>query len=149
MLASDAFGAARRSRLSQVARAMCRRPGARVAIAAWLLLASTADAAPSPSRPRLEVVRERGAEACATEAELARAVEERLGYAPFDDHAVEVLRVTMRPRGAELTAHIERVDAAGNVAGALDIASHGADCKELSASTAVAIAIALDPRPAE
>src|SRR5262249_1891690 len=49
-------------------------------------LASAAGAGAAPSRPaaRLEVVREPGAESCDGQAEVQRAVAERLGYDPFD-----------------------------------------------------------------
>ncbi|HVY45416.1 MAG TPA: hypothetical protein VHB21_06030 [Minicystis sp.] len=118
----------------------------RVAGALLIAMAPAAAASAGDARPkvRLELHRAPGAETCADEAETAHAVAERLGYDPFDGGARDVVRVVLAPRGRELVARIERLDGDGASAGAREIGSTARDCKELSASVALEIAIALD-----
>jgi hypothetical protein len=124
------------------------RPAVRQCAGALVVLmtaAATASADEARPKVRLEVHRAPAADACAGEVELAQAVAERLGYDPFDGGAGEVVRVSIAPRGGELVARIERLDAAGTGVGARELGSKAPDCNELSASVALAISIALDP----
>jgi hypothetical protein len=123
-------------------------PVARRGASAFLIATATsARASAVESRPkvRLEVHRAPAAESCAGQRDIEQAVAERLGYDPFDGAAHEVLRVELVPRGSDLVARIDRLDASGAGAGSRELTSSAPDCKELSASVALAISIALDP----
>jgi hypothetical protein len=95
----------------------------------------------------LQYEREVGAAACSPADELRAAVATRLGYDPFvAQSGLDTISVRLRPHGTGFEGTIEQLDPAGHARGApTRIAGRNRDCTELSATLAVAIAIAIDP----
>src|SRR5271170_1386767 len=110
---------------------------------ALALRASTASASPTA---RLVYSRAVGADSCPNEDALRRAVAARVGYDPFFAWANKTIVATMaadRPGG--FTARVGLVDEGGTEHGTRDLHTDG-DCSDLLGASALAIAIAIDPR---
>ncbi len=123
-------------RMSPLSRLSC--------VLAGVLLAHAAHAAP-PRHVKLDYERNAGAERCPDSSELSDAVAADLGYDPFQTEAGETLRVRIARAAGELTATIELLDAEGAVTGRRELSSPGKDCRELAATLALAVSIAIDP----
>ena len=101
---------------------------------------------------RLVYSRGVGADDCADEAALRRAVAERLGYDPFFPWAKLTLVASVRRASNLYYAHIEFLDAQGLVRGTRDFSGSHDGCGEVISAMALGISIALDtmdPRPPE
>jgi len=107
-----------------------------------LLASSSALAAPSA---RLVYVREPGAEVCADEAGLRRAVAARLGYDPFFPWAKVTVVTSVRKDAGAYRAEVTLVDEAGVSRGKREVTSQGDDCAPLVGALALTISLALDP----
>ncbi|MBI2392148.1 MAG: hypothetical protein HYV09_21340 [Deltaproteobacteria bacterium] len=113
-----------------------------VAAGAVASLASMGGAADRPGA-KLVYARKAGAAACPDETGFRALVAARLGYDPFRDDGERTVVVTFVREGGALRAKLELRDAAGKPAGARALS--GAECAELAGSTALAVAIAIDP----
>ncbi len=121
-----------------------RRGACVVFIALALGLASPAVSA-SRRTARLEHSRSAGAEACPDEQALRAAVAARLGYDPFTPDASMLIAVAVDSSADGLRATVRLVTEAGRTA-ERSIVSRSTDCRELAESTALAIALAIDPQ---
>lgn len=109
------------------------------------LLCATSVVEASPSA-RLVYGRTPEADECPDEAKLRQAVGARIGYDPFFPHAARTVVVTISRKDKRLTARIELVDDAAHTGGARELSTTEPGCEELFESTALAVAIAIDPR---
>ncbi|MGA9521448.1 MAG: hypothetical protein WBV82_08290, partial [Myxococcaceae bacterium] len=117
----------------------------RLGLIAWVVsLAGAASAAEPVTRTRLDYERTPAAASCPDELAMRRSVAERLGYDPFHEEGVRTLRARV-DRPSEWTVEIRLFDPEGALIGERQLSSPGSDCAELASSTALAIAIALDP----
>ena len=113
-------------------------------------ISSRADAA-DPAYFKLDFLVEESLDGCPDEAGLRANVAARLGYDPFDPKALDpkahrTLVTRMRKVGAGARSHIELRDEAGKLRGVRDL--DASTCADLTASTAFAIAVAIDPERA-
>lgn len=126
--------------------------GGRTVVASAIVigvLAGRAAAAPHIAA-RFVYDRGPGAESCPEAAEVRAAVVKRLGFDPFEDEAdVTMICRVERDGDGPLRADIQMVADGRQVAARRQLASASADCAELAAAVALAIAIAVDPRRAE
>jgi hypothetical protein len=104
-----------------------------------------AGSSPAPRTAELHYERSAGAESCPDAAGIERAVIQRLGYDPFTAGASRTIRAQMLADGRALRSRIQIEEAANARTGAREITSASGNCAELAASTALAIAIAIDP----
>lgn len=113
-------------------------------MAASFFAAPRAEAAQSA---KLVYVRSGDGAKCPDEDVLRRAVAARVGYDPFFGVADRTVVVGMRT-GANggLVARIEIVDSESKSLGDHEITSEASDCRALFQSTALAVAIAIDPQ---
>ncbi len=117
----------------------------RPAVLVWVLaLAGVASASQPVTRTRLDYARTPAAASCPDEGAMRRSVAERLGYDPFHDEGGRTLRARV-DRPSEWAVEIRLLDPEGVLIGERQLSSPGNDCAELASSTALAIAIALDP----
>ncbi len=127
----------------RVARPSCITTGVAVALAlSFTLTATTTLAAPTA---RLVYSRAPGAESCANEEALRRAVAARIGYDPFFPWATKTIvasMATLAPAG--FVASVNLVDESGIEHGARALHTSGS-CAELLDAAALAIALAIDP----
>ncbi len=107
-----------------------------------LLASQAALAAPSA---RLVYVREPGAERCADQEGLRRAVAARLGYDPFFPWARVTVVAHVQREADAYRAEVTLVDEAGVSRGKRDVTSKGDDCAPLVGALALTISLALDP----
>jgi len=109
------------------------------------LLATAPFAWAGADRPsaRLSFAKKSGAAVCPEESGFRALVAARLGYDPFREDAGRTVSVTFLREGGTLRARLEMKDGAGKVVGTRVLA--GAECGELANSTALAVAIAIDP----
>ena len=112
-------------------------------VAAVLLVAAPGVARATPSA-RLVYSRGHGAESCADEAALRRAVASRVGYDPFFPWAKRTVVAEISAAGARYFARVFLVDERGIEQGSRTLEVQG-DCSELLDTAALAIAIAIDP----
>lgn len=96
-----------------------------------------------PPPARLELVSE--VPACPDAAKLSDEVRSRLGYDPFQPDAGRRVDVRFDRADAGLRATVALYGADGGLSGSRRLTSPGTDCAELGASSALAIAIAVDP----
>jgi hypothetical protein len=117
-------------------------------IAAVSLLAA-APAVRGAARVRLAYERGPGAERCADGRAFTAAVAARLGYDPFvaapADAPAGAVSVHLGARRGALVARVALRDAAGALVGERTLRGEGGLCAELVATTALAVALALDP----
>jgi hypothetical protein len=114
-----------------------------VSLALLLVLASSpALAAPSA---RLVYVREPGAEGCADEEGLRRAVAARLGYDPFFPWAKVTVLALVRKEATGYRAEVSLVDEASVSRGRRALTHEGDSCAPLVGALALTISLALDP----
>lgn len=105
------------------------------ALVLWALVVNAA--------PRLEYTRE--VPSCPDAAGLQRLVAERLGAEPFDPNGSRVMKVTIVKTSDGMTSSVRLYDADGTVVGERVLSGKGEVCDELAASTALAMAVAVDP----
>jgi hypothetical protein len=110
--------------------------------AASVLVCSAASAAPTA---KLSYVRGEGAEACADEADLKKAVAARLGYDPFRVVADVSLSISVEKTNRRFRARIRLADSEGHERGARELTSKSDDCRDLTDTMALTVSIALDP----
>lgn len=123
-----------------------RRVASALVLAGVLAWSARVDASPTA---RLVYVRGDGAEACPDEETLKQAVAARLGYDPFRPLVQNTLFAEIhRRKEGGFVANIKLVDDAGIERGARRFEESGGDCTELSATMALSISIAIDPRSA-
>jgi hypothetical protein len=118
----------------------------RQAVAVTLTLGALAfavDAAATPTS-RLTYVRGPGAQGCPDEAELRRAVEERLGYDPFFPWATRTVVAQIEHKPGGFAAELKILDASGVSLGERALPTVSNDCTEIVRSLALAISIAID-----
>ena len=122
-------------------------PRVRTALAtlgAIALALGTATARAAPTA-RLVYSRAPGAESCADEEALRRAVAARIGYDPFFPWATKTVIAGMAPWApAGFVASVDLVDEHGMAHGARALRTEGS-CDELLDAVALTIAIAIDP----
>ncbi|MBK7857028.1 MAG: hypothetical protein IPJ65_00130 [Archangiaceae bacterium] len=94
---------------------------------------------------RLDSRREPGAESCPDEQQVRRAVTERLGSSPFGPDAKRTVTVRWRNQGGAYASELTVTDDQGAPVGSKKLTSSARDCSELAASTALALALILDP----
>ena len=117
-----------------------------VPFAAILLGAAIPTAARATASARLVYSRSSGADSCASETALRAAVAERVGYDPFFPGAKPVVVASMGRAGeAGFVARIRMIDEHGIEYGTREYRAED-DCSELLDATALAIAIAIDPK---
>ncbi|HUB06029.1 MAG TPA: hypothetical protein VMB50_03465 [Myxococcales bacterium] len=109
-------------------------------LAAALALALAADHPRVQLRYQLD-----GGARCLSAAQLGAEVEARLGYDPFAAGAPLVADVRIAPSGQGFEATLTLSDAQGHPRGRQRLSSPVADCRELEASLALALALAIDP----
>jgi hypothetical protein len=123
--------------------------------AALALSAATARAQPAESRQiALEYQVDPSLSGCPTEADLSRAIRERLGYDPFvvgaAASASQRVKAAIERGGAGATsstsARFEWLDRAGHSEGERRLGSEGDDCAELGRGLAFAIAVQIQLR---
>jgi hypothetical protein len=100
------------------------------------------------THPKLLYVRESGAEACPTAAELRELVSARLGYDPFDDAGDMSLLVRASRDEHGLVGTVELIDAMGQPRGQREIVTQGEGCAELAQALSLSMSIAIDPERA-
>jgi hypothetical protein len=110
-------------------------------LAAALLSVGNAVAAPTA---RLVYSRASGAESCADEVTLRRAVAARVGYDPFFPWAKRTVVAELTRQSRAFVATVSLVDEQGVAHGGRALRTSGA-CAELLDATALTIAIAIDP----
>ena len=101
--------------------------------------------AQTPRQVRFEYTRLQGGSACPDSATIQAGVSARLGYEPFDDHAGDVVRVTIQSSGHGLEARIEMTDDKGGPKAERRLVSRERDCAELASAVELAVSIAIDP----
>ncbi len=94
---------------------------------------------------RLDSRRESGAEGCPDEQAVQRAVAERLGSSPFSSDASRTVSLRWRFSSGVYTSEVTVTNEAGATVGSKKLTSSSADCSELASSTALALALILDP----
>jgi hypothetical protein len=94
---------------------------------------------------RLDARRESGAEGCPDEQQLQRAVAERLGENPFSSDASRAVVVRWRNQGGVFSSEVTVTGASSAPAGSKRLTSTATDCNDLAASTALALALIIDP----
>jgi hypothetical protein len=94
---------------------------------------------------RLDSRREAGAESCPDEQALQRAVAERLGLNPFSSDAARTVSVRWKTSEAGFSAELSVTTETGATIGSRKLSSSKKDCSELAASTALALALIIDP----
>jgi hypothetical protein len=94
---------------------------------------------------RFDYQRKDGASSCPDATVIASSVAERLGYEPFDAAAADTMKVTVLRKEHGLQAKIEWVGSDGKPKAERVLSSRRSDCGDLSATMALAIAIAIDP----
>lgn len=101
---------------------------------------------PGEEQPHANLIYERhkGAENCPDAQNLQDRVSARLGYVPFDDHAVRRIRVDVRREINRYSAQLES-ETNGQKAKPRVLSSAAADCSELADALALAISVAIDP----
>jgi hypothetical protein len=107
----------------------------------------------SANRYALAWVRGAGAEDCPSATELQRDVEQRIGHRVFDSSAALSIEVSVR-RDETNSIPIRRTeihvrDEQGHAVGERTLASSESDCRSLFSSTALAIALLVDPEATE
>lgn len=102
--------------------------------------------AADPAYFKLDYLVPENVEGCPDEVGLRANVAARLGYDPFDSRAQRTLVTRMHKVGSRAHSHIELRDEAGKLRGVRDL--EASTCADLTASTAFAIAIAIDPERA-
>jgi hypothetical protein len=114
-------------------------------VLAVALLSSTAWAAPQPMR--LVFLRGAGAESCPDEAQLRRAVTERLGTDPvaLDAASTAIVELSGSKSGVRAVITFQGPDTALK---RRELSSPTRDCSELFRSVELAVAIAIDPHAA-
>jgi hypothetical protein len=100
------------------------------------------------ARPiQLTYLRGPGASSCPDAATLRRAVEEELGYDPFDDAAARRLVVSIDRRGADLAVEMELQNEAGERVWEERSIRTRSDCRTLVAALGLSITIRIEPEP--
>lgn len=94
---------------------------------------------------RLDSRRESGAESCPDEQAVQRAVAERLGASPFSPDATRTVTVRWRSQGGTFSSEVTVTNDAGATVGSKKLTSTAQDCSELASSTALALALIMDP----
>ena len=94
---------------------------------------------------RLVYTRDRVAADCPSERALRAAVEQRLGYDPFDTAAASAVIFGVRADHKAFVVRIERIDDQGVSLGVRELRSRGEGCDELVQAAALSLSIALDP----
>lgn len=92
---------------------------------------------------RLSYAKKPNAAVCPEEPGFRALVAARLGYDPFHDDAERAVTVTFTREGAGFRAKLELKDKTNKVVGTRMLSA--VDCAELASSTALAVAIAIDP----
>ncbi len=119
------------------------------AAVAALLAQPLGDAAagvpPGVAKARLVYDAAHHAAACPSAEDVEDGVSAHLGYAPWAADAPRRVILKIRDGRPGLEASLSFVDAAGKVTGRRVLRSEGGDCRELVATTALSIAVALDP----
>jgi hypothetical protein len=125
-----------------------RRSGSRaltlLGAAALLFEARSARAEPPPT-VRLSLVRADGAEACAGVNELEAAVSRRLRRNPFSNERVRDIEVVVSREQRRWVARLFLRQPKGDLVGTRVLESDEESCDPLLASTALAIALSIDP----
>jgi hypothetical protein len=93
----------------------------------------------------LDSRREAGAEDCPDEQQLQRSVAERLGSNPFTSDATKTVAVRWKSQGGVLSSELTVTNETGSAAGSKKLTSTAKSCDELAASTALALALIIDP----
>ncbi len=110
-----------------------------------LAVALSSETAEAAATARLVYSRAHGAESCADEEALRRAVASRIGYDPFFPWATKTIVAGMAPTApAGFVASVNLVDEHGMEHGTRALRTEGS-CSELLDAAALAIAIAIDP----
>ena len=94
---------------------------------------------------RLQYTRAADASRCVSDEELRSAVVRRLGYAPFDDTAADVLQVDVARKASGFAARLVRTSPDGARKGERELVTPRADCADLGEALAFAISVAIDP----
>ena len=92
-------------------------------------------------------VRLRGAENCASDFEMARAVTSRLGYAPWQHDALAQLGIeaTIARTNEGYHVEVQTIDTTNDERGNRDFDFAGADCRSFDAPIALALSLMIDP----
>jgi hypothetical protein len=95
---------------------------------------------------RLVYLRGKGTESCPDEVDVRNAVQQRLGYDPFNQYAASTMfaEVSADPGGNGFVASLKLVDADNAVRGDRQLKTAGA-CRELMDAMALTMSIAIDP----
>ncbi len=117
-----------------------------LALAVVAFVVALPRAAYASPKSRLVYSRGAGAESCADETALRKAVAARVGYDPFFVWADSTVVAEIDRRGTQLAARVRLLDAQGISGGVREIVSAELDCHELFDAMALAIAIAIDPQ---
>jgi hypothetical protein len=128
------------------------KPRSWVAIALTLssvLAASAYARAETSPTARLVYVRGQGADTCADEETLKAAVAARLGYDPFRPFVQNTLFAEVHREKGRFVGSVKMVDASGFERGARRLEEgDGSGCDEITATMALTMSIAIDPRRA-
>ena len=114
-------------------------------VGATLAISSHAEASQTA---RLVYVRGEGADTCPDEAALKQSVAARLGYDPFRPFVQPTLFAEVHREKGRFVGSLKMVDGAGIERGARRFDASGDDCAELTATMALSMSIAIDPRSA-
>ncbi|MHB8421008.1 MAG: hypothetical protein ACYDCL_23295 [Myxococcales bacterium] len=99
----------------------------------------------APPRARLDYTLGPGAEQCPDRARLAILVATHLGYDPFDAQASQRLVVEIVGEQGALTASLHLFGPEGRLMGSQRLSSPDPQCRDLAASLALALSLAIDP----
>jgi hypothetical protein len=102
----------------------------------------------APPPAQLSYVRESGAEACPTAAELREAVAARLGHDPFGGAAEGTVLARIRRVERGFVGSIELIDASEQAHGERELRTSGESCSEMGQAMALSISIAVAPEGA-
>ncbi len=94
---------------------------------------------------RLQYTRAPDASLCVSDDALRSAVLRRLGYAPFDDAASDVLQVEVARKTPGFVARLVRTTPDGARKGERELFTPRSDCADLGETLAFAIIVAIDP----
>lgn len=104
--------------------------------------------AAEPTKTRLELTWEAGADGCPDQADLARRVTERLGWQPFDETAERAIQGRVTRVGNRWRARLRVLGRDGTIVGQRELNTSGPDCASLADAVTLAIALTIDPEAA-
>jgi len=117
----------------------------KAALTALAIALVAAPAAADPDPVRFAWVRARGADACASQEQIAEQVAARLGRSPFAGDAARSIEAIVTRDARGFHAEIYERSRDGALAGMRALSSEAATCAPIEDASVLAIALAIDP----